>query len=160
MSGLTPNALNSTVFFYNCKSELPVRFLGVPLIFSKLSINDCMPHIDKITCRIYSWTNILLSLAGRLQLIKSVLFTIQAYWSNHFLLPGGVHKKLQSLFTHFLWKGDISQKGRAKVAWDRVCLPKSEGGLGLKNSLDWNRAQILYHLCRIVLHSFFYGLNG
>lgn len=131
MSGLNPSVHKSTVFFCNCKQDLtswfdsvyhiphgmlPVKFFGVPLISSKLSINDCMHLLDRITGRLYSWTSILLSLAGRLQLIKAVLFSIQAYWSKHFMLPSAVHKQLQTYFTRFLWKGDPSVKGGAKVS--------------------------------------------
>lgn len=89
-------------------------------------------------------------MAGRTQLIRAVLFSIQSYWTNHFLLPGNIHKKLQSLFTRFLWNGDNNKKGGAKVAWDHLCVPQSEGGLNLKNPKDWNKVQILHHLCRVV----------
>lgn len=40
----------------------------------------------------------------------------------------------------YLWKGsDPSPKG-AKVKWSTACLPKKEGGLGLKDLLTWNEA--------------------
>lgn len=96
---------------------IPVKFLGVPLISTKLSVNDCMPLIEKLMSRIYNWTNLLLSLAGRVQLIKAVLFAIQSYWTNHFLLPGVVHAKIQSIMTRFLWRGALDKKGGAKVSW-------------------------------------------
>lgn len=35
-----------------------------------------------------------------------------------------------------------SNKG-AKVAWDSVCLPKSEGGLGLRRLTNWNNTLCL-----------------
>ncbi|KAL8111937.1 hypothetical protein AgCh_019586 [Apium graveolens] len=47
-------------------------------------------------------------------------------------------------------QGNINQKGGAKIAWTTVCLPKEEGGLGVKNMIDWNRAQILGHLLKII----------
>lgn len=167
-SGLKPSVHKSTSFLCNCtddftswfdneyaipRGSLPVRFLGVPLISKQLCINDCMPLISKITGRITSWTNLLLSFAGRVLLIKSVLCAIEAYWCNHFILPSLVHKEIQSLLTRFLWKGNINNKGGAKVAWDVVCLPRVEGGLGVKNMVDWNRAQILMHLLRVVSKS-------
>ena len=117
ISGLYPSLQKSTVFFCNYKVEtvswfdslyripkglLPVKFLGVPLISIKLSINDCMPLIARITSKVYSWTALLLSFAGRAQLIKAVLFSIQAFWSNHFLLPAAVHKQIQRIMTRFL----------------------------------------------------------
>ena len=30
--------------------------------------------------------------------------------------------------------------------WDFICVPKDEGGLGLKKMVDWNRAAILRHI--------------
>lgn len=164
-SGLSPSIGKSSAYFGNCTEEftswfdttygiahgqLPVRFLGVPLISTMLRHNDCMPLLDKITARIGCWTSALLSLAGRVQLIKSVLYAIQAYWTNHFLLPASVHCKLQSLFTRFMWKGDVNTKGGAKISWDSICLLYAEGGLDFKHTKEWNQAQIMSHLCKIV----------
>lgn len=133
-SGLHPSLTKSTVFFGNCKQDficwfdqtfgivrgaLSVKFLGVPLILSKLSHNDCIPLQDKVSARISCWTSLLLSFAGRVQLIRAVVFAIQAYWSKHFLLPGSVHRKLQTLFTRFLWKGDVNSKGGQKLVGTR-----------------------------------------
>ncbi|CAA7054990.1 unnamed protein product, partial [Microthlaspi erraticum] len=33
----------------------------------------------------------------------------------------------------------IDMCNKAKVAWSTVCLPKAEGGLGLRRCIDWNR---------------------
>lgn len=127
-----------------------MKFLGVPLISSKLSIDNCMPLIERITSRIFSWTSTLLSLAGRVQLTKSVLFAMTSFWTNHFMLPGNVHHRIQSLLTRFIWRGDITKVEGVRVAWSNLCLPQGEGGLGLKNHKEWNRAQLLHHLCKIV----------
>ena len=165
VSGLSANYSKSHCFFNNCDrdlvhwfnsefhmphGQLPIRFLGVPLISKQLCIGDCIPLIEKITNRINVWTNILLSLAGRLQLLRAVLFAMVFFWSRHFILPKGVHKLLQSIFTRFLWKGDTTSVGGAKVAWDDLCLPKEEGGLGLPNLIEWNNAQIIHYLWLIV----------
>ena len=165
ISGLSPNIHKSNVYFCNCKSSvitwfdnefniphgcLPAKFLGVPLISSRLSINMCRPLIQNLTNRILSWTTFTLSFAGRVQLVKSVLFCMQAFWTNHFNIPVGVHRIIKSLFTRFLWKGNTNSNGGAKVAWKFLCLPKEEGGLGLKDSREWNKAQMLFHLCKII----------
>ncbi|CAA7020368.1 unnamed protein product [Microthlaspi erraticum] len=39
----------------------------------------------------------------------------------------------------FLWTGAIESSRGAKVAWSTVCLPKSEGGLGLRSFSKWNK---------------------
>ncbi|KAL0439881.1 UNVERIFIED_CONTAM: hypothetical protein Slati_2471100 [Sesamum latifolium] len=48
------------------------RYLGLPLLASRLSIADCKPILQKIDSRIKGWDGIMLSFAGRVQLIKSV----------------------------------------------------------------------------------------
>lgn len=44
----------------------------------------------------------------------------------------------------FLWKGDLNSNGGVKASWDTICKSKIEGGLGVKNPVDWNKAQFLY----------------
>lgn len=50
----------------------------------------------------------------------------------------GCIKKIESLCSRFLWAGNIETRSKAKVAWSTVCLPKNEGGLGLRRISDWN----------------------
>ena len=54
----------------------PVTYLGVPLLTKRLTKSDCVLLLDKITARIKLWTTASLSYAGRLQLIKSTLFSM------------------------------------------------------------------------------------
>ncbi|KAI3472119.1 hypothetical protein Pfo_029607, partial [Paulownia fortunei] len=107
------------------EGKLPVRYFGVPLITSRLRANDCKALVDKITARVRSWTNKSLSYAGRVKLAQSVLFSIQIFWSA------------------------VSIFG-AKVAWDTVCCPKNEGGLGLKLTHEWNKAAMVKHIWHIL----------
>ncbi|XP_056689712.1 uncharacterized protein [Spinacia oleracea] len=56
------------------QGTFPFKYLGVPLTTRKLSFADYKPLIDRTVARIKSWTSKFLSYAGRLQLVKSVLF--------------------------------------------------------------------------------------
>jgi hypothetical protein len=67
--------------------DIEVRYLGVPLISSKLSGADCDSLLGKISGRINYWMSKHLSFAARLQLLSSVLYSIQVFWSNIFILP-------------------------------------------------------------------------
>ena len=68
--------LNNTGF---CLGRFPMKYLGVPLLSTRLSHCDCQPLLDKIMTRIQAWTSRSLSFAGRLQLLSSVLYNIQMY---------------------------------------------------------------------------------
>lgn len=76
LSGLSPSPGKSNIFFSGVpptikqaildalhfqEGSLPVRYLGVPLISTKLKYADCKALIDRITNRTKSWANRYLS---------------------------------------------------------------------------------------------------
>ncbi|PWA82932.1 reverse transcriptase domain, Reverse transcriptase zinc-binding domain protein [Artemisia annua] len=161
MSGLNPNIGKSTVFFGNVKENvkqsilailpfkvgsLPVSYLGVPLITKQIGYLDCKGLIDKVKVKVNNWKNRMLSYAGRLQLVASVLASMQVYWASVFILPKAVIKDINKVFKGFLWNSGELKKGKAKVSWKQVCKPKSEGGLGIKDLEAWNEVLMSKHL--------------
>ncbi|KAK4716502.1 hypothetical protein R3W88_014840 [Solanum pinnatisectum] len=100
------------------------------------------PLIDKIIGRIQSWTSRFLSYARRVQLIKSVLFSIQIFWSQVFIFLKKVIKCIEGICRSFLWTygTDISKK--ALVAWDQLCKPRTAEGLNIVSIQEWNKATI------------------
>lgn len=52
-----------------------------------------------------------------------------------FPLPNSIIERIKRLCRNFLWA-----RKQPKVAWDTICLPKTEGGLGLTNGRVWNKA--------------------
>ncbi|GKB48166.1 RNA-directed DNA polymerase, eukaryota, reverse transcriptase zinc-binding domain protein [Tanacetum coccineum] len=159
-SGLLPNFQKSTIFFGNVKEvqeeiiknlpskkgKLPVKYLGVPLITKRLGIKNYKFLVDKDRKGISNWKNKCLSYAGRLQLIASILESIQVYKCSVFLLPNTVIKEINSLLMGFLWcNGEIS-RGKAKISWKKICKPKSHGGLGLKDLEIWNKVLLVKHI--------------
>ncbi|KAL0011059.1 hypothetical protein SO802_006167 [Lithocarpus litseifolius] len=114
----TPPSLkkNETEFAPVQRRKLPVIYLGVLLISGKLTENDSKPLIDKITARTDSWAAKSLSYAGRLQLIQSVIFSLQGYWSGMFILPKKVIKAVEQKLGSVLWNGSNTSASRAKVS--------------------------------------------
>ncbi|KAK1407942.1 hypothetical protein QVD17_39570 [Tagetes erecta] len=79
MSGLVPSIAKSTIYFCNVpdnvrlailnimpfvEGSLPVKYLGVPLISSRLIYRDCKWLVEKMERRIENWKNRMLSFAG------------------------------------------------------------------------------------------------
>nr|GEW37595.1 hypothetical protein [Tanacetum cinerariifolium] len=151
-SGLVPSLPNSKAYFCNVlnitkiailhilpfeEGNLLVKYLGVPLVTSRLAFRDCKELIEKVQARVDDWKNKFLSVAGRLQLIRSVLSSMHIYWASIFILPSHVLSNIEHIMRGFLWCHGSMRKGRAKVAWDVVCLPKDEGGLGESLWVKW-----------------------
>ncbi|KAJ0463265.1 putative reverse transcriptase zinc-binding domain-containing protein [Helianthus annuus] len=132
------------------KGELPVRYLGVPLISSKLMYKDCKVLVDRLDKRVDNWMTKSLSFAGRLQLIKSVMSAMHIYWVSVFMLPARIVKDIEKRMRNFLWSGGSKQVSKPKVAWKTVCLPKSEGGLGIQSISDVNKALLTNHIWSLI----------
>lgn len=126
------------------QGSFPVRYLGVPLAAQKLNVVHYAPLLDRITSYISSWTANTLSYAGRMELIRSVLQGVECFWLQIFPLPNVVIKRIIKLCRAFLWSGK-----RPLVGWKAICLPKDEGGLGIRDAKSWNNAllsRILWNL--------------
>jgi len=126
--------------------------MGVPHITKQLSAVDCGVLVARISGRIDSWLVRHLSFVGRLQLISSMLFSLQVYWARIFILSKKIIRLLEQKFNRFLWCGKDS-KAKAKVAWNKLCCPKTEGGLSIKRLKEWNMATMLKHIWSLFAQS-------
>ncbi|XP_047251450.1 uncharacterized protein LOC124886623 [Capsicum annuum] len=98
------------------KGDLPFKYLGMPFSSKKLTISQCMPLVNKITTKITTWMEKSLSYAGRVQLIKAVLFGIQAYSAQLCLLPKKIMKMIEAACRSYLWTGEANITKWALVA--------------------------------------------
>ena len=85
--------------------ELPFKYLGVALSTKKMFVMQWYPLIEKIMPRINSWTARKLSYAGRTQLVQTILFGVQAYWTQLFRFSAKVIKLIESMCRSYLWSG-------------------------------------------------------
>ncbi|GJZ08184.1 putative reverse transcriptase domain, reverse transcriptase zinc-binding domain protein [Tanacetum coccineum] len=132
------------------EGRILVKYLGVPLVFSRLMFKDCKELIEKVQSRVQDWKNKSLSAAGRLQLVKSVISSMHIYWASVFVLPSRVLLDIEQIMRGFLWCQGNMKKGRAKVAWEVVCLPKDKGGLGLRRLDLFNKALMVSHIWKLL----------
>nr|GEX51774.1 hypothetical protein [Tanacetum cinerariifolium] len=115
ISGLVPIIPKSKAYFCNVlihvklsilnampfvEGKILVKYLGVPLISSRLMNRDCRILVERVKSRVGDWKNNLLSFTDIEQ-----------------AMPG------------FLWCQGEMKRGKAKVTWKIVCFPKQEGGL-------------------------------
>ena len=60
-------------------------------------------------------------------------------------------KRINQTCSSFFWKDNDRPSKEAKVSWQALCHPKAEGGLGLKDSLSWNKACIIQNIWSIII---------
>ncbi|KAL0416630.1 UNVERIFIED_CONTAM: hypothetical protein Slati_3494900 [Sesamum latifolium] len=128
------------------RGEMPVRYLGLPLAAQRLSVTDYSPLVDWIANCISKWTVKSLFFVGRLELIGSVIQGVECFWLQCFPLPAAVVDKIHQLCRNFLWNSK-----RAPVAWEEICHPKEEAGLGIRHIQSWNvalLARVLWNIHR------------
>lgn len=68
--------------------------------------------------------------------------SLYVYWVVAFILPKSVILEIEKLCHGYLWGSVDDKRMPALVAWDRVCLPKQNEGLGFKQLGLWNVASL------------------
>ncbi|GAU20609.1 hypothetical protein TSUD_33450 [Trifolium subterraneum] len=127
--------------FLSCRAEtIPFKFLGVSVRANPRRKETWKPVVDAMNKRLSTWTSRHLSFGGRLTLINSVLSSLPLYFFSFFKLPSCILKILEQMQRNLLWGGGAENKKICWVKWDQICLPKAQGGLGVKNLCMFNVA--------------------
>ncbi|CAN1140248.1 Putative ribonuclease H protein At1g65750 [Linum perenne] len=93
------------------------RYLGVPLIHSRVSKETYFPIIERVHMRLNSWKTKLLSKAGRETLIHTTLSAIPFCTMQSVWLSSQICDNTDMINRHFLWGGDENHRKMALVSW-------------------------------------------
>ncbi|KAH1230119.1 TNF receptor-associated factor 1b [Glycine max] len=139
--GVQANWVQAAAAFLNCRHmDTPFKYLGMPIGVKPSSRMVWEPLINKFEAKLSKWNQKNLSMGGKITLIKSVLNALPIYLLSFFKIPQSIVDKLESLQRNFMWGDNHHHKKISWVKWEVVCLPKSEGGLGIKNLSKFNAA--------------------
>ncbi|XP_074265530.1 uncharacterized protein LOC141587968 [Silene latifolia] len=175
-TGLQMNSMKSNIYFngvhHSVKADiievsgfvegtLPFKYLGVPIVSGRLSTNHCAVLIDKVTARIRGFGSRKLSYCGRLTLVNAVLTSLYSYWANIFMIPKGVLIRIDTLCRNYLWDSSTEFLRSPPVSWEKLSVPKNEGGLGVRNSYYGMQISLWVSLCGGFIPSLMlFGLGG
>jgi hypothetical protein len=120
--------------------SMPFNYLGVPIFKGKPKARYFYSIADKIKAKLSAWKASLLSIAGRVQLVKSVIQSMLIYSVSIYSWPVSLLKSIETWSRNFIWSGNISQKKLVTVSWKKICVPMDEGGLGLRSLISINEA--------------------
>jgi hypothetical protein len=127
-----------------------MKYLGYYLKANNHRVANWNWIIQKIEKRIGCWSFRWLSLGGRLVLAKTIMQSIPVYWLNLVKILVTTMHRIQQLITNFIRRGAKKQNSFHLAKWQKITLPKENGGWGLWN-LKW------FSLC-LVAKSYWRGL--
>eukprot|EP00253_Pinus_taeda_P008595 PITA_08595 len=147
-SGACVNKVKSQIFFFNTHlttqrsiarilgfsiASLPSKYLGAPLLESAQKNSSWTSLLERLESRLLLWTHRSLNMANRLVLIKVVLQSMPLYLFSILAAPKWVLKAIKKLQRNFLWGSSGLNRKWALVKWEKACLPKKAGGIGLRD---------------------------
>ena len=110
--GVSDDEVNQFTSIFNCRSHKhPFSYLGLPLEANPSRKSTWQPVIEKGKKKLANWKRIVLSYAGRLTLIRSILSCLLIYFLSILKIPVGVAKQIEKIQAAFLWgKSELKRK--------------------------------------------------
>ncbi|KAL9280963.1 putative RNA-directed DNA polymerase [Arabidopsis thaliana] len=116
------------------------KYLGLPELFGRKKRDLFTSIVDRIKQRGLSWSSKLLSAAGKLVMLKSVLAAMPTYTMTCFKLPANLYKRIQSALTRFWWDSNPEKRKMSWISWKKLYKSLKDGGLGLRDITKFNDA--------------------
>ncbi|GJY02233.1 hypothetical protein Tco_0360385 [Tanacetum coccineum] len=157
-SGLRINMCKSKIMGVNVEDEMvknaasklgclvlktPFAYLGTKVEGNMSRKQAWKEVVDKVLSRLSRWKMKLLSIGGRLTLLKSVLGSMPIFHMSIFKVPSSILKSLESIRSRFFNGQDPKSNKASWVKWNKVLTPKDKGGLGVSSLFALNRGLML-----------------
>ncbi|XP_059654960.1 uncharacterized protein LOC132301748 [Cornus florida] len=86
-----------------CKvGSLPFNYLGLPISGKMLRRQDCTSLIDKVIVTTTRWNGMHLSMAGKVELSRTVILPVVLYWTSVYSLPAVVINLIEKRMRNFI----------------------------------------------------------
>jgi hypothetical protein len=144
IKGIFPYKFTSSTSYY----------LGLHFIIGKSKKEAFRPILDKVLHKIEGWRAKTRSQASRTVLIKACAATIPSYAISTFVLLDSVCDILGRQFKNFRWGFPKDKLHNLSLkSWGSICMPRSQGGLGIHDMKSTNLALIARLEWKIVNNS-------
>nr|GEV11277.1 hypothetical protein [Tanacetum cinerariifolium] len=118
----------------------PFTYLWLPIDANMNLTSSWQILIDRFQKRLSSWKANLLSIGGRLTLIKAGLGSLGIYYLSIFKAPETILNSMESLCSRFFWGGSQDYRNMAWVKWSQVLSSFKKGGLQIGSLKAFNLA--------------------
>lgn len=115
--GVSNNMLSTMVNLLGFNiGSLSFTYLGAPIFKGKPNTIHFQPIADKIKLKLASWKAYLLSIAGRVQLVKSVVQGMMVHTISIYLWPASLLREIEKWIRNFIRSGNIQKRKIVIVA--------------------------------------------
>jgi hypothetical protein len=144
---LTPEKAEIMAGTLGCKIQTMLfTYLGLPMGSTKPKVEHFAPLMNRAERQLTSMSS-LLTYAGKLQLVNSVLSSLPTFYMCSASLPVAVHEYFDKIRYNSLWrKFDVNANAKPLVAWKKCTKPKQKGRLGIINTRAQNNALLIKQL--------------
>ena len=122
------------------EDKAPFLYLGVPIFKGTPKKRHLQVLADKVKIKLEGWQGKMLSLAGRVGLIKDIVTPMLLHSFMIYKWPILLLKQLEQWMRNFIWSGNIQVRKLTTVAWHKVCSSLEAGGLGVRKLRALNDA--------------------